>query len=133
MGQSHWAHSKSTLQASLKTIENFILGLDGQQKAIVSFLHQQLSHQHELHGKISYNIPMYYRKTWVCYLNPIKDNGIELAFSKGHRLSNEQGVLHEKGRKLVAGIELFEIDSLPVKAIHEIVQEAIILDDLYKT
>lgn len=133
MGQSYWTYPKSTLQASLKTIENYIHGLDGHQKAIVSFLHYQLTTYHELEGKIRYNIPMYYRKKWVCYLNPIKHHGIELAFLKGHRLSNEQGILQRKGRKLVAGIELFEVDSLPEKAIHEIVQEAIILDDLYKT
>ncbi|GAB4231908.1 MAG: hypothetical protein Tsb0034_04470 [Ekhidna sp.] len=114
------------------TIENFILGLDGRQKAIVSFLHQKITNDHDLIGKIRFNIPMYYRKQWVCYLNPIKGDGVELAFLKGHRLSNEQGILQSKNRKLVSGIDLYQVEEIPMRAIDEILQEAIILDDLFK-
>lgn len=112
----------------MKTIDNFILGLDGQQKAIVSYLNQLLSQHHDLIGKIQWNIPTYYRKSLICYLNPIKNNGVELAFFRGASLSNDQQLLNRKGRKLVAGIDLFEVVDLPEKEINEIVQEAIILD-----
>ncbi|MEO9482302.1 MAG: DUF1801 domain-containing protein [Ekhidna sp.] len=115
----------------MKTIEGFILGLDGQQKAIVSFFHNHLTQHHDLQGKISYNIPVYYRKSWVCYLNPLKNNGIELAFTKGHRLSNDQKLLNKKKRKYVAGIDLFDISSIPEQSINEIIQEALIVDQLY--
>ncbi|MEQ8628220.1 DUF1801 domain-containing protein [Ekhidna sp.] len=115
------------------TVENFILGLDGQQKAIVSFLHQRLTNQHDLIPKIRFKIPMYYRKSWVCYLNPIKNDGIELAFLCGKSLSNEQGLLNCKGRKMVCGIDLFNVCDIPEKSIDEIVQEALILDELVKT
>ena len=114
-------------------INQFILGLDGQQKAIVSYLHYRLTDHHGLTQHIKYEIPMYYQKSWVCYLNPIKKNGVELAFLKGHRLSNEQGILTMKNRKLVAGIDLFSIENLPEKEIDEIIQEALILDEMYKT
>ncbi len=114
----------------MKTIEDFILGLDGQQKAIVSFLHDRLTNHHDLIGKISYNIPMYYRKSWVCYLNPIKKNGIELAFIKGNQLSNDQNLLKKKNRKMVQGIDLYDIKDLPERAIDEIVQEALIIDQI---
>lgn len=117
----------------MKTVENFILGLDGQQKAIVSYLHQLLTDRHDLIPKIRFNVPMYYQKKWVCYLNPIKNNGIELAFMKGHRLSNDQSLLKKKGRKYVSGIELFEVRSIPEQSINEIVQEALIIDQLYNT
>ncbi|WP_425392783.1 DUF1801 domain-containing protein [Ekhidna sp.] len=117
----------------MKTVENFILGLDGSQKAIVSILHQRLTEYHDLIPKIRFNIPMYYRKTWVCYLNPIKNDGIELAFLNGCNLSNDQGLLKSKDRKMVSGIELFDISAIPEKSIDEIVQEALILDDLSKT
>ena len=43
----------------MKTVEDFILGLDGQQKAIVSFLHQRLTNKHDLIPKIRFKIPMY--------------------------------------------------------------------------
>ena len=115
----------------MKTVENFILGLDGQQKAIVSFLHQHLTQQHDLMPKISFNVPMYYKRKWVCYLNPVKNDGIELAFVKGHRLSNEQGLLQSKKRKRISGIELYDVGSIPLRAIDEIVKEALIVDQLY--
>lgn len=114
-------------------INQFILGLDGQQKAIVSCLHQRLTDYHGLIQHIKYEIPMYYRRSWVCYLNPIKNNGIELAFLNGYKLSNDQGILNRKNRKLVAGIDLYEVSKIPERQIDEIVQEAIILDDLAKT
>ncbi len=115
----------------MKTVENFILGLDGQQKAIVSYLHQHLTENHDLIPKISFNIPMYYKRKWVCYLNPIKNDGIELAFVKGHRLSNDQGLLKTKNRKRISGIDLYEIRSIPMRQIDEIVQEALIIDQLF--
>ncbi len=113
-------------------IEHFKLALQGQQKAIVTYLHHRIIERHGLEIKMNYEIPMYYRKSWVCYLNPIKKNGIELAFIKGHRLSNEQGLLSMKNRKLVAGIDLFDVSEIEEREIDEIIQEAIILDDLYK-
>ena len=114
-------------------VETFILGLDGQQKAIVSFLHHRLTNHHDLIPKIIFKIPMYYRKSWVCYLNPIKNDGIELAFLNGKSLSNEQGLLNCKGRKMVCGIDLLDIGCVPEKSIDEIVQEALILDGLAKS
>lgn len=116
----------------MSPIEDFILGLEGQQRAIVQFLHQRISEHHGLAGKLSYKIPVYYRKTWVCYLNPLKKGGVELAFAKGLRLSNDQGILSMKKRKYVAGVDLYDISEIPERQIDEIIQEALILDDLYQ-
>ncbi len=114
----------------MRTIEDYILGLEGQQKVIINVLHAHLMETTDLRSSISYGVPMYRRKGWVCYLNPIKKDGVEMAFMRGHRLSNEQGILDRKGRKLVAGIDLFDASRLPMEVIREIVQEALILDDL---
>lgn len=114
----------------MSSIENYILDLEGQQKAIVNVLHSYLLNATDLRGNISYGIPMYRRKSWVCYLNPIKKNGVEMAFTRGFRLSNEQGILNRKGRKLVAGIDLYDVSLIPMEAINQIVQEALLLDDL---
>ena len=115
----------------MKTVENYILGLDGQQKAIVSYMHQLLTEHHDLIPKIRFKIPMYYRKKWVCYLNPIKNNGIELAFMRGYQLSNDQGLLQKKDRQYVAGVDLFNIQDIPEQSINEIVQEALMLEELH--
>ncbi len=116
----------------MNPIENFIWGLDGNQKAIVSFLDHHLRDHHNLESKINWKIPTYFRKSWVCYLNPIRNDGIELAFLKGKHLSNAQGLLQNKGRKLVAGIDFYSINTIQLPLINEIIYEALILDDLSK-
>ncbi|MCP4459667.1 MAG: DUF1801 domain-containing protein [Cytophagales bacterium] len=115
----------------MKTVSNYILGLEGQQNAIVSFLHERLTNYHDLQSKISYGIPMYKMKTWVCYLNPIKTGGVDFVFTRGQSLSNEQGLLNSKGRKQVAGFVLQSVSEIPERAIDEMVQEAILVDELW--
>lgn len=65
-------------------------------------------------------------------MNPIKKDGIELAFVKGYLLSNEQKLLNKKKRKYVAGIDLYNIVDIREKAIDEIVKEALVLDEYWK-
>ena len=72
----------------MKAVEDYIFGLEGQQRAIINFLHHHLLETMDLHVKISYRVPMYRRKGWVVYLNPIKNDGVEMAFMRGHLLSN---------------------------------------------
>jgi len=76
---------------------------------------------------------MYYQKSSICYLNPIKKDGVELAFTKGYLLSNVQEILQIKDRKYVAGIELFDIRMIPISLINQIIQEAVILDQISKS
>ncbi|MFK7952408.1 MAG: DUF1801 domain-containing protein [Ekhidna sp.] len=113
----------------MNSIANFIIGLNDKQKAIVVFLHQRLTDHHGLRQDMKYDIPMYAQKKWICYLNPIKKNGIELAFVKGHLLSNEQKLLDRKKRKYVAGIDVYDLSQIREKLIDEIVQEALLLDE----
>lgn len=114
----------------MKTIDDFLFSCEAPQRTIIALMHHRLTDIHDLQVQMSYGIPMYRRKTWVCYLNPIKKGGVELAFVKGHLLSNEQGLLQRKKRKYVAGIELYTVESIPERPIDEIVQEALILDDM---
>ena len=103
----------------MKTVSNFILSLEGQQKAIVSYLHERLTNYHNLQSKISYGIPMYKMKTWVCYINPLKTGGVDFVFTRGKSLSNEQGLLDTKGRKQVAGLVVQDVSEIPERAIDE--------------
>ena len=114
----------------MNTVEHYLLGLEGQQKKIMTYLHYQLVQEYDLMAKIRFNIPMYYQSKWVCYLNPLKSDGVELVFMKGYQLSNEQDILDRKGRKQVAGISLYDARCIPMSKIHEIIHEALILDQL---
>jgi len=110
-------------------VDDFIFNFDGSQRDIMLYIHKLLSVELNLTDKIRFKIPFYYRKSWICYLNPTKNNSIEFAFVRGNELSNSQGILDSKGRKQVFSVELTELSKIPVKELTEIIQEAILLDE----
>lgn len=111
---------------------NFIYGKEGVQRDILLHLHGLLSTFPEVTGKIRYRIPFYFRKSWICYLNPIKNGGVELAFPRGNELSNAQGILMANDRKQVRGITFVNVKDIPDETIIEILAEAILLDEEVK-
>lgn len=110
----------------------FIEESEGVQKEIMLRLHTVITEFPEVTAKIRYKIPFYYRKSWICYLNPIKKDKVELAFPRGSELSNEQGLLQANGRKQVRGVIFENENDLPWQSIHEILQEAFLLDEEVK-
>lgn len=111
-------------------IEDFILDHpNSQQQTLLQVLHDLLLSYPEVTGKIRYKIPFYYRKSWICYLNPVKNDGVELAFTRGNELSNEQGLLDSKGRKQVYGVTFYKPEDIPLKVLQEVIGEAFLLDE----
>ena len=97
---------------------------------------QQLCHYYcdllfsmDLNAKIRYKIPFFDHYSWICYLNPVKANGVELAFLYGQELSDEYRILQKKERRQVAGIDLYQIKEVPDQWIKEIIAEAMVLDE----
>jgi len=109
--------------------QSHILNYQGSQKEVMQFFHNLLVAYPEITSKLRYNIPFYYRKSWICYLNPTKDGAVELAFPRGNELSNHQELLESKGRKQVYSITYSLREEIPEDIINEIIQEAILLDD----
>lgn len=110
-------------------VEDFIEGFEGDDHEIMKFLHGMMMDQPGISSKISFKIPFYHRNSWICYINPVKKGGIEFVFTRGRELSNEQGILAGRGRKEVMGIHFNTVDDIPVDSLHEIIQEAILLDE----
>ncbi|MEL6668817.1 MAG: DUF1801 domain-containing protein [Bacteroidota bacterium] len=113
----------------MANVESFIYTRPGEEREILFYFHQLLTEEMGLEPKIRFKIPFYFNRSWVCYLNPIKQGGIELAFLRGRELSNVQGLLVSKGRKQVYGIDCYSLAEIPREAIYEIIQEAILLDE----
>jgi hypothetical protein len=113
----------------MSAVLDYIFQHQGNQKEILLYFHDLLTKELNLTSKIRYKIPFYDRRSWICYLNPIKDGKIELAFIRGKELSNNQGLLEFKKRKQIAGIEFESLSQIPFEAVHEIIHEAILLDD----
>jgi len=83
----------------------------------------------DIEPKLKYKIPFYYRKSWICYLNPIKKKGIELCFTRGNELSNTQGLLAARDRKQIRGVIFETVESIPEESLLELLQEAFLLDE----
>ena len=96
------------------------------------FLHRIFNEELLLEDRLSYKIPFYYRKSWICYLNPLKNGSVELAFPRANELSNAGGLLDHKGRKQVAGVEFSILRDIPLEALMEVLHEALLLDDTRK-
>ena len=113
----------------MNEVSFFIDRHEGKQREILQYFHQLLTVELELIDKIRYKIPFYYHKSWICYMNPNKNGTVELAFPRGGELSNEQGLLQDKGRKQVKSIEFADPSEIPESLIRAIIHEAIILDE----
>ncbi len=113
----------------MEAVEDFIYRHEGQQRELLLQLHQVLTEELNLSPKIRYKIPFYYNRSWICYLNPTKQDKVELAFTRGNELSNAQGLLDSKGRQQVFSIEITSLSDIQNEALHEVWQEAILLDE----
>ncbi|MEN0003167.1 MAG: DUF1801 domain-containing protein [Bacteroidota bacterium] len=115
--------------AIMDEVEYYIEEQAGQQKEVLHYLHQLFLTFPEVQSKLRYGIPFYYRHSWVCYASPRKNGSVELVFIHGKQLSNSQGLLQARDRKMVAGIELTTVDAIPEEALFEIIQEAFLMDE----
>lgn len=109
-------------------VEQFIYEYEGEQQKILRYFHGVLTNLN-LSSKLGYQIPFYYHIHRICYLNPTKNGGIELAFIRGNELSNDQGILQQKDRKMITGIEFFKFEEIPQDEVLTIIHEAILLDE----
>jgi hypothetical protein len=113
----------------MNEVEEYINGFEGDRLEVMRYLHDLMMDQPGISCKISFKIPFYYRNSWICYIYPQKKGGIEFVFTRGHELSNDQGLLDAKGRKEVAGIMLKKLNDIPQQGLLEVIQEAILLDE----
>lgn len=109
-------------------VEDYLFEYEGEQRRVLDFFHGLLSEDLNLMPKLRYNIPFYYGKSWICYLNTLKDGSVELAFTRGNELSNAQGILESKGRKQVMSLCVKRINDIPLESLQEVLQEALLLD-----
>ncbi len=109
-------------------VENFISNQEGATAKIMLHLNDIMLSIPGVTSKIRFNIPFYYRKSWICYLNPLKTGSVEFAFVRGNELANESGLLHSKGRKQVYSVEFGAVSDIG-EEVMQVIQEAILLDE----
>lgn len=75
-----------------------------------------------------YKLPFYFGRSWICYLNPQKKGGIELAFTRGNELEDVSGLLRFRGRKQIAGVVFEKAADIPEEHVRSLFTEACALD-----
>ena len=112
----------------MDAVEAYILDRPAVEQAVLDCLYALIMAQPGMSAKIRYNIPFFYCRSWVCYTNP-REGGIELAFLRGLELSNEQGLLQARGRKMVAGVIYHRPEDIREEPLLEVLAEALLLDE----
>ena len=104
---------------------------DDSLREMLFFLHDFILLQHpSMSSRLRYKIPFYDVHSWICYLNPLKKGGLELVFLHGQKISSHSEYLQTRGRKMVSGIIFKNISEINESILGEIIQEAIIIDEL---
>lgn len=118
----------NTVLHTLSSVAVIIEGFDGAQREVIEFLHDWLVSDWGLDPRLRYGIPFYYGRSWICYLNPGKDDSVEFVFLRANELVSAQGVLDGRGRQQVAGIRIRTVMEIPLNPLSEILREAMDLD-----
>lgn len=107
---------------------------DDSLRELLFYLHDFILLQHpSMSSRLRYKIPFYDVLSWICYLNPLKKGGLELVFLHGQRISSHSEFLQSRERKMVSGIIYQNISDINEIILGEIIQEAIIIDELKKS
>lgn len=93
------------------------------------YFYNWFTSEFELLPKLKYKIPFYYRKSWICYTNPLKNNAVELAFVRGNELSDTHYILKANKRKQIRGVVIAKLKNAPFAEIKHVLQEAVFLDE----
>ncbi|MEQ1747390.1 MAG: DUF1801 domain-containing protein [Saprospiraceae bacterium] len=111
---------------------DYIESLEGEQRRTMLALHQFIAGFPQVTCGIRYRVPFFFRKSWLCYLNPLKNGAVELCFIRANELSNEQGLLDFKDRSQVAGVTYHSSADIREDALAEVLHEALVLDEEVK-
>lgn len=61
---------------------DFIEERSGEQQAILIYLYELFLQWEGVRPRMAFGIPFFYGKKWICYLNPLKDGGVEVVFTR---------------------------------------------------
>ncbi len=87
-----------------------------------------------LREKFGYGVPYYHQHSRICFIYPAsfpysgRKQGVALGFTRGHLLSNEQGLLEMGARKEVGYVHLLTQKDIREDTLLEMLHEAVLVD-----
>lgn len=112
----------------MDAVEGYLLDQTGEEAAIMKELHQWFLTFPGVEARLKFGIPFFYRKSWICYLNPQKKGGIELVFLKAKQLDDPESQLKSRGRKMVVGMYLQKRNEIPYEYLEFLFNQAVLVD-----
>jgi hypothetical protein len=112
----------------MSTVDEYIESHENtHQQHLIYHLHHLIMTFSGVSTKLRFRIPFYDGRKWICYINPIKKNGVEVCFIKGFQLKPRPELVARK-RTMVKGISVYEINEEILFLIAEVFEEALALD-----
>lgn len=108
--------------------QEFLSRIDPLQAEVVNYFDQLFTSKLGISRKIRFRVPFYDYNSWICYLNPIKKNAIELCFLDGIAMAKSFPLLDMKDRKKVSGITIAVNEDIPAELIIDMLNHAISLN-----
>lgn len=106
------------------TLIDYIYAKKGSQHELLLQLHNFISEYQGVVGVLKWGIPFYSINKPICYINPLKNNGVEVVFWSGTNLKESMKYLDQKKRKSMAGITYTHIDTVDFEILHGVLHEA---------
>lgn len=113
-------------------IHSFTSDLNAKQSNTIMLLHNMIMENPGLEIKKRWKLPFYFRKSWICYFNILKNGEVEWAFVRGNELSNELGWLEDRGRKQIYSVSFSGPEDIDMTKANIYFQEALLLDEHVK-
>jgi hypothetical protein len=112
----------------MERVEDYILAQATPLKTLLLLCHDCLEQDFGLKGKIRHGIPFYFGNHWVCYLNTIRGQKVEMAFLRAKEMRKHHADLDFKKRKMVGGISLSQDEPIDWESLKNILKEAVEID-----
>jgi hypothetical protein len=112
----------------MNEVEEYLLKVCNKERDVMLFLHDLFTDKYLLSPKIKYGIPFYFGKKWVCYLNPVKNGGVDLTFLRGFKMEGYDHVLEARGRKMVKSLPILDLEGLDIDLVNKLMTLAIQID-----
>lgn len=110
------------------TLEEFLDKLPPQQQHIALVLHDWICNNTNCKTTMRFKIPFYDANKWVAYLNPVKNNGIELNFLQARHFVPLPEELDFRGRKMVAGAIFYAVSDIHPEILRNLFNIALATD-----
>jgi len=109
-----------------RSLTDFYADLTDNQRETAAYLRDLVLSAHPgITERLNWGVACFHLNRWIIYLNPLRSGAMDLCFMQGFQLTDEAGLLQERGRKTVRSVVVEAPGSVPEEALLALVFEAV--------